>query len=78
MPLVIGGNHIQDEDVKTQIEKLQSERAILVAPVNEDANDDPELKKCKTIKEVFRAYKPNAEISVKDEEGSTEESKVDF
>ena len=76
--LIIGGNHIPDEEVEAQVERLRSNRTILVAPVNDDADDEPELMQCETINDVFKTYKPNAEISVKDAEGGTDDCKISF
>jgi len=76
--LIIGGNHIPEDDIEAQVERLRSNRAILVAPVNEDANDEPQLTQCETINDVFKTYKPSAEIAVKDAEGATEDARISF
>jgi predicted component of type VI protein secretion system len=75
---IIGANQEKDTDLSKTIEMLRSNRTIMVMPLNENAGVDPELNQCQTIKDLFQAYKPEAEVSVRTEDGETEESRLQF
>jgi predicted component of type VI protein secretion system len=75
---IIGANELKDTDLSKSIEQLRSNRSILVMPLNENAGQEPELTQCQTIKEVFERYRPEAEITVRNEAGEAEESKLQF
>jgi hypothetical protein len=74
----IGGNHIKEDEVDEAVERLRSNRPILVLPLNDEADDSPGLKECKTIDEVFHTFKPRAEIEVRAEDGSSATHRVAF
>ena len=75
---IIGANELKETDLSKSIEQLRYNRSMLVMPLNENAGQEPELTQCQTIKEVFERFKPEAEVTVRNEAGETEESKLEF
>jgi hypothetical protein len=73
-----GADHIKEIDDSMAVEILDSNRTIYVAPLNEEAGEDPELTRCRSMSEVFQTYKPAAEIEVHNDQGETEMTTIRF
>lgn len=69
-------DHIKEIDNSMAVEILDSNRTLFVAAMNEQAGDEPELKNCRSVADVFQTYQPTVEAEVKNDQG--EPSTVDF
>jgi len=69
-------DHIKEIDNSMAVEILDSNRTLFVAAMNEQAGDEPELKNCRSVQDVFQTYQPTVEAEVKNDQG--EPTTVDF
>ncbi|MCL1592761.1 MAG: type VI secretion system contractile sheath small subunit [Actinomycetia bacterium] len=60
------------------VEILDSNRTIFVAPLNENAGEEPVLTQCKSTAQVFATYEPGVEIEVKNDQGESETDAIRF
>ncbi len=71
-------DHIKEIDQSMAVEILDSNRTIFTAKLNEQAGDEPELKNCRTVEEVFASYRPKVETSVQNDQGESEDCNLEF
>ena len=71
-------DHIKEIDDSMAVEILDSNRTIFVAPLNENAGEEPVLTQCKSTVEVFKTYEPGVEIEVKNDQGESETDDILF
>lgn len=76
-PMIVGGN-FEENKTEEVLETLRSNRTILVVPANDSANESPTPKQCENMEQVFDAFKPAADIPVKDVDGTSREHPVEF
>ncbi len=60
------------------VEILDTNKTLFVAPLNEEAGENPQPVQCKTMSEVFTNFRPKVDISVEGEDGATSEAEVRF
>jgi predicted component of type VI protein secretion system len=74
----IGAQHEREEDLTMGVEILDTNKTLFVAPMNDQAGDNPEPIQCRTMSEVFTTFRPKAEISVEAEDGGMSDSEIKF
>jgi predicted component of type VI protein secretion system len=74
----IGAEHVREVDLTMGVEILDTNKTLFVAAMNDQAGDNPQPIQCKTMSEVFNTFRPQAEISVETEDGSTADADIKF
>jgi predicted component of type VI protein secretion system len=74
----IGAEHVREESLTMGVEVLKTDKTLFVAPMNDEAGENPQPIQCRTISEVFDTFRPKAEISVEAEDGSTSDDEIRF
>jgi type VI secretion system ImpB/VipA family protein len=74
----IGAEHVRDNVLTMGVEVLKTDKTLFVAPMNDEAGENPQPVQCRTMSEVFANFRPKADISVETEDGSTSDAEIRF
>ena len=74
----IGAEQVRDNDLTMGVQVLKTDKTLFVAPMNDEAGENPQPVQCKTMSEVFANFRPKADISVEAEDGSTSDAEIRF
>lgn len=68
----IGTTEYKEKSDSVPIDLLPSNKMVYLTKLNSEPEEEPELTKCKSLKEVFAHYRPKQEVSVNKQDGSEE------
>jgi predicted component of type VI protein secretion system len=68
----IGTTEYKDKSDSIPLDLLPSNKMVYLTKLNSQEEQEPELTKCKSLKEVFAHYRPSQEVTVNKQDGSEE------
>ena len=74
----IGTTEYKDKSDSVPLDLLPSNKMVYLTKLNSQEEEQPELMKCKSLKEVFAHYRPAQEVTVNKQDGSEETVDLEF
>ena len=74
----IGTTEYKDKSDSLPVDLLPSNKMVYLTKLNSEDVKDPELVRCKNLKEVFAKFKPTKEVTVNKQDGSEEAVELKF
>lgn len=74
----IGTTEYKDKSDSLPVDLLPSNKMVYLTKLNSQEEQEPELTRCKNLKEVFATFKPTREVTVSKQDGSEESVELKF
>jgi predicted component of type VI protein secretion system len=74
----IGTTEYKDKSDSIPVDLLPSNKMVYLTKLNDQEEKEPQLTRCKNLKEVFAQYKPSKEVTLQKQDGSEESVELQF
>ncbi|MCK4857994.1 MAG: type VI secretion system contractile sheath small subunit [candidate division Zixibacteria bacterium] len=74
----IGTTEYKEKSDSLPVDLLPSNKIVYLTKLNSEDDKEPELTRCKNLKEVFANYKPSREVTINKQDGSEETVDLKF
>jgi predicted component of type VI protein secretion system len=74
----IGTTEYKEKSDSIPVDLLPSNKMVYLTKLNSREETEPELTRCKNLKEVFATFRPTSEVTVQKQDGSEESVELEF
>lgn len=74
----IGTTEYKDKSDSIPVDLLPSNKMVYLTKLNSREETEPELVRCKNLKEVFSTFRPSQEVTINKQDGSEESVELEF
>ena len=74
----IGTTEYKEKSDSIPVDLLPSNKMVYLSKLNSREENEPELTRCKSLKEVFNTFRPTQEVTVSKQDGSEESVELQF
>ena len=74
----IGTTEYKEKSDSIPVDLLPSNKMVYLTKLNSREETEPELTRCKNLKEVFATYRPSQEVTINKQDGSEETVELEF
>ena len=74
----IGTTEYKEKSDSIPVDLLPSNKMVYLTKMNSREETEPELTRCKNLKEVFATYRPSQEVTINKQDGSEETVDLEF
>ncbi len=74
----IGTTEYKEKSDSIPVDLLPSNKMVYLTKLNSREESEPELTRCKNLKEVFTTFRPSQEVTVQKQDGSEETVELEF
>jgi predicted component of type VI protein secretion system len=74
----IGTTEYKEKSDSIPVDLLPSNKMVYLTKLNSKEEQEPELTRCKNLKEVFGTFRPSQEVTINKQDGSEESVELEF
>jgi predicted component of type VI protein secretion system len=74
----IGTTEYKEKSDSIPVDLLPSNKMVYLTKLNSREETEPEMTRCKNLKEVFATFRPTSEVTVQKQDGSEESVELEF
>jgi predicted component of type VI protein secretion system len=74
----IGTTEYKEKSDSIPVDLLPSNKMVYLTKLNSREETEPEMTRCKNLKEVFTTFRPTSEVTVQKQDGSEESVELEF
>ena len=74
----IGTTEYKEKSDSIPVDLLPSNKMVYLTKLNSREETEPEMTRCKNLKEVFATFRPTSEVTVQKQDGSEESVELNF
>lgn len=74
----IGTTEYKEKSDSIPVDLLPSNKMVYLTKLNSKEEQEPDLTRCKNLKEVFSTFRPSSEVTINKQDGSEESVELEF